>query len=142
MTSVHLSKWMSDCCLMANNKLFTYIKARPSYIWWDDDGRWPFCTKQQAKMDFYNASSLKQHLSLYWHIKLIPSQPIFPLTRCCWVLSGEAIKSLVWLNLGLKPTIFRGWDKHANHYTTNAIFVSLWRDDLDCNLIMKCETQL
>jgi len=51
--------WMSDCCLMPNEQLFSYIKARTSYIQWND-GDVFFVLDQHAELYFYSASSLKQ----------------------------------------------------------------------------------
>ena len=51
----------------------------------DDDDDVRFVLDQQAELDFYSASSLKQqsadrHVAPLGHIILIPSQPVFALT--------------------------------------------------------------
>jgi len=58
--------------------------AKTSYIQWNDvDVR--FVLDQHAEMDFYHASSQKQHsagrhVAPLGHIILIPNQPVFALT--------------------------------------------------------------
>jgi hypothetical protein len=49
---------------------------------------------------------LKINLAPLWHIILIPSQPVFELTRS-----------------ELQPTIYRTRGKHTNRYTTDAVFI-------------------
>ena len=70
--------------LMPNEKFLSYILGRTSYIWWDDDDVY-FVLDQYTQLDFYSASSLKQHsVSRYvaplWHIYVIQNQPVFALT--------------------------------------------------------------
>ena len=77
------SEWASDCCLMPNEQFFSYIMARTSYIWWDDDVR--FVLDQHAYLDPYSDSSQKQqsmgkHVTPFGHIILILSQPVFALS--------------------------------------------------------------
>ena len=62
----------------------SYIMGRRSYIWWDDDDVY-FVLDQHTQLDFYSASSLKQHsvsrhVAPLWHIIVIQSQPVFALT--------------------------------------------------------------
>jgi len=104
--------------------------ARTSYIQWNDDDVC-FVLDQHSELDFYSASSLKQqsadrHVVPLRHIILISSQPIFALTPKCSVLSGEATNTnFIVFGLTrpeLKPTIYRTWDKHTNHYTTDVVF--------------------
>jgi hypothetical protein len=47
---------------------------------WDDDDEVRFVLDQHAELDFYSASSLKQHVALLGYIILIPSQPVFALS--------------------------------------------------------------
>jgi hypothetical protein len=73
-------EWVSDYCLSPNEQMFSYIMARTSYIQWND-GEFRFVLDQQ-QLDFYSASSLKQHSAgrhvvPFGHIVLIPSQPVF-----------------------------------------------------------------
>jgi hypothetical protein len=58
--------------------------VRISWTWWDDDDVC-FVLDQHAQLDFYSASSLKQHsvgrhIAPLGHINLIQSQPVFALT--------------------------------------------------------------
>jgi hypothetical protein len=72
---------LSDCYFMPNEKLFSYIMAKTSYIQWDDhDVR--FVLDQHNELDFHSANSLQQqsndrHVAPLGHIILILSQPIF-----------------------------------------------------------------
>ena len=55
-----------------------------TYNQWDDDDEVRFVLDQQAELDFYSASSMKQqfvsrHVAPLWHIILIPSHPVFAL---------------------------------------------------------------
>ena len=64
---------------MPNEKFFSYMMTRMSYIQWDDDIR--YVLDQHAWMDFYSNSSLKQqsagrHVASLGHIILIPIQPV------------------------------------------------------------------
>jgi hypothetical protein len=59
------------------------------------------------------------------HIILIPSQPVFPLSPYCCVLSGEATNTnfivFCLTRPGLEPTTYSTRVEHANHYATNAV---------------------
>ena len=88
---------------------------------------------QFAELDSYSVSSLKQpsadrHVAPLGHIILIPSQPVFALTPYCYVLSGEATHTnFIVFGLTrprLETTTYRTRDEHANHYTTDAVFVT------------------
>ena len=52
---------MSDCCLTPSEQFFSHIVERTSYFL-DNDVY--FVLDYQAKLNFYNASSLKQHVGL------------------------------------------------------------------------------
>jgi predicted alpha/beta hydrolase len=59
--------------------------ARTSYFQWNDDDDVRFVLDQQAELDFYSASSLKQqsvdrHVAPLGHIILIASQTVFALS--------------------------------------------------------------
>ena len=59
-------------------------REQVNYQWDDDDVR--FVLDQNAELDFYSASSLKQqtacrHVAPIGHIILIPSHPVFALSR-------------------------------------------------------------
>jgi hypothetical protein len=52
---------------------------------WDDDDEVRFVLDQHVELDFYSASSLKQHsvgrhVAPLGHIIMIPSQPVFALS--------------------------------------------------------------
>jgi hypothetical protein len=79
-----VSEWVSDCCLMPTKQFFSYIMARTVNFQWDDD-EVRFVLDQNAKLDFYSASSLKQqptgrHVAPLGHIIPIPSQPVLALS--------------------------------------------------------------
>jgi predicted alpha/beta hydrolase len=70
---------------MPNDQFFSYIMARTSYFQWNDDDDVSFVLDQQAELDFYSASSLKQqsvdrHVAPLGHIILIASQTVFALS--------------------------------------------------------------
>ena len=82
--------------------------------------------------DFYSYTSLKQqsavrHVTPLRHIIIIPSQPVFPLSPLCCMLSGEGTNTnFIVFDLtqsGLEPNIYRTQGKHANHYITDAVVV-------------------
>jgi hypothetical protein len=79
---------------------------------WDDDDEVRFVLDQRAKLDFYNASSVKQH----------PSFEPTILYSLSLMLSGEATNTnFIVFGLtrsGLEPTIYCTRGEHANHYTT------------------------
>jgi hypothetical protein len=50
---------LSDCYFMPNEKLFSYIMAKTSYIQWDDHDV-HFVLDQHNELDFHNANSLQQ----------------------------------------------------------------------------------
>jgi len=54
-------------------------REQVNFQWKDDEVC--FVLDKQNKLDFYSASSLKQHTSLHsGHIILIPNQPVFALS--------------------------------------------------------------
>jgi hypothetical protein len=67
---------------------------------------------------YWNNSPLVENDVPLWHIILTPSQSPF----CC--MQMLILRSLVWPDLGPKPTIINTWSKHGNHY--NIVFL-LWR---------------
>ena len=81
------NEWVSEWLLFsANSAIFSAISWREqaNFQWDDDEIR--FVLDQHAELDFYSASSLKQqsedrHVVSLWHIILIPSQPVFPLSH-------------------------------------------------------------
>ena len=83
---------VSDCCLMPNEKYFSYIMARTNFIRWDFiDVR---IVPDIHPVGFYSASSPKQqsayrHVAPIGHIILIPWQSVSALSPKCFVLSGE-----------------------------------------------------
>ena len=86
--------------------------------------------QRSLEFDFYSASSLKQqstgrHVAPLGHIFLIPSQPVFALSPYWCVLSREATNTnfivFCLTRPGLESMIYRTWDKHANHYATDAV---------------------
>ena len=77
---------VSDCYLMPIQQFFTYcISWRKQVNFQRDDDEVRFVLDQQAELDFYSASPLKQqsvgrHVAPLGHIILILSQPIFALS--------------------------------------------------------------
>jgi len=126
----HLSKWVSDCCLMPKWAFFYHIMARMSYIQWNDDDDVRFVQDQHAKLNLYKASSQKQqfagrHVAPLRHIMLILSQPVFALTPWSCVVSREAantnfiISDLTPIRAQIQDLLHSR--QEANHYTTDAI---------------------
>ena len=77
---------MSDCSLTPIDQSSAISCGEQVTFWWDDDGGVNFVLDQHHELDFYSASSLKQqsavgHVAPLGHIILIPSQPVFTLTR-------------------------------------------------------------
>ena len=73
------SEWMNDCLTPNEKPFFSYVKARTSYIQWNDDGV-RFVLDQHDELDCYSASSLKQpsvdrNVAPLGYIILIPIQP-------------------------------------------------------------------
>jgi hypothetical protein len=57
----HDHVWMSDCCLTPIHQFFQlYHSENRLFFQWDDD-EVHFVLDQHAELDFYSASSLKQH---------------------------------------------------------------------------------
>jgi hypothetical protein len=117
-----VSEW-----LLFNAKLtiFSYILARGSYIWWDDDVR--FVLDQHALLDFNCASSLKQqytdrHVAPLRHIILILRHHL-----CSLMLHAQGIShkyqfySVLFNPTRLEPIMYCTEGK-PNQYTTNAVF--------------------
>ena len=78
-----MSEWL---LFNANSAIFCYISWREqvNFQWDDDEVR--FVLDQHAELDFYSAISPKQqsagrHVAPLGQIILIPSQPVFALTR-------------------------------------------------------------
>ena len=99
-----------------------------NFQWDDDEVR--FILDQNAELDFYSVSWLKQqsagrHVAPVGHIILIPSQPVFALSPWCCMLSGKATNfNFIVFGLtrpGIEPTIYRTRGEHANHYATDAV---------------------
>ena len=100
---------MTDCCLTPIQQFVSYIMARTSsfsmWWWWG-----PLCTRPVRWVWFYSASLLNQqsagrHVAPLWHIILIPSHPVFPLS---WP--------------GFERMIYRTRGEYANHnYATDAV---------------------
>jgi hypothetical protein len=72
-----------------------------NFQWDDDEVR--LVLDQDAELEFYTASSLKQqsvgrHVAPLGHIILIPSQPVFALTPWCCVLNGEATNFTIFVS--------------------------------------------
>ena len=126
----HMSRtleWVSDCCLTPIQQFSAISWREQVNFQWDDD-EVCFVLDQQAELDFYSASSLKQqfvgkHVTPLRHIILIPSQPVFALSPYRCVFGGEATNTnFIVFGLTrpwLEPTIYHTWGEHANHYTTN-----------------------
>jgi len=96
---------------MPYEQFFSYIIARTSNNLHDNNVR--FVLDQNALLDFYSDSSLKQQLVgrdviPLGHI-LIPSQPFFDLIPWCCMLNKEAANTNYIIfgltRLGLEPTI-------------------------------------
>ena len=54
-----LSEWLSDCCLMPNEHIFSNIMTRTNYIsmrWW----RCTLCPRSTNIVRFFSANSLRQ----------------------------------------------------------------------------------
>jgi hypothetical protein len=61
---------VSDCGLAPNEQYISYIMARTSYIWWDDDDA-HFILALHTELDFHSANLLKlhstdRHVALLW----------------------------------------------------------------------------
>ena len=103
-TNIQYTLLLTDQIFLMPNEYFffnfNYIMVLTWYIWWVDDVC--FVLYKHAYLDFYYACSLKQlsasrHVTPLVQIILIPSLPVFALTRICYVLSIEAANSnLVW----------------------------------------------
>jgi hypothetical protein len=127
-----VSEW-----LLYNAKwvIFSYIMTRTSYIRWNDNDI-RFVLDRHASLDFYSASSPKQHsvgrhITLLRHIIPIPSQPVFTLSHQCCMTSRKAT-SINFMVFGktrseLEPTIYCIWGEHANHYTTDDVKSTMTR---------------
>jgi hypothetical protein len=84
-------------------------------------------------LDFYSACSLKKqsagrHVTSQWHIILIRSQPVFALTQCCMLKTTSSKIKILVLGLtwpGSEPPIYSSRGEHANHYTTDVVFLLL-----------------
>jgi hypothetical protein len=75
---------VSNCCLTPSQQFLAISWQEQVDFQWDDD-EVCFGLDQNAELDFYSASSLKQqsagrHVAPLWHIILIPSQPVFAIT--------------------------------------------------------------
>ena len=75
-----ISEWL---LFNANSTIFSFIMTMFYFPWDDDEVR--FVLDQQALLDFYSASSLKQqsvdrHFAPLEHIFLIPNQPVLALS--------------------------------------------------------------
>ena len=82
-------------------------------------------------MDFYSASSLKQqsvirHVVPLRHIVLISSQQVFALTPCLLsrIATNTNFKVFGFTQWGLDLTIYHTRGEHANHYITDAVFLT------------------
>jgi hypothetical protein len=69
--------WASDCYLTPNEQFFSWIMARTSYNWGDDEYV-HFVLDQSAELHLYSASSQKQqsvgrHVVIHGHIILTQS---------------------------------------------------------------------
>ena len=64
------------------------------------------------------------------HIILIPSQPVFPLSPECCVLSREATNTnfivFCLIRSGLELTIYRTRREHATNYTIDAVYWNIY----------------
>ena len=75
---------MSNFCLTSIHQ-FSAISCREQVNFRRDDDEVRFVLDQNADLNFYSASSLKQqsagrHVAPFGHIILIPSQPVFTLS--------------------------------------------------------------
>jgi hypothetical protein len=73
---------------MPNEKHFSYIMTRTSYIGWEDDDI-SFLLDQHSKLDSWNNS----HVAPLWHIVLNNGQPVFTLTPYCCMINVERVNS-------------------------------------------------
>ena len=123
--------WVSKQVLFNANSATVYHGENMlifNHQWDDDEVR--FVLNQQAELDFYSASPLKQQstdVTPVGHIILIPSQPVFALSPSCCVLSGEATNTnfiVFGLTLpGLESTSCHTRGEQANHYATDAVIL-------------------
>ena len=75
---------------MPNEQIFSYIMAITIYVQWCDDDDVRFVLDQNASLDIYSGSSLKQqsvcrHVAPLRHIIFITSQLVFALIAACLV---------------------------------------------------------
>ena len=118
--------------LSANTAIFQLHHGENKLIWNDDDeGR--LVLDPHVKLNFHSSSSLKQqsaerHVAPLGYIILIPSQPVFALSHERCVFSGKATyTNFIVFGLtrpGLEPNIYRTWGEHANHYITDAVYIT------------------
>ena len=117
-------------CLRASEKYFSNIMNRAGYIlmrwWWSQ-----LCTRPT-----HLVNSLKQILrvDMSLHSDTLSwfrvNQSLFMLHNAASLAEKQQtninikIFSLTWL--GVKPTIYCTWSKHANHYTTSAVEGMVW----------------
>ena len=72
---MYKSEWL---LLNTNSAIFQLYHGENKLIL--NEMKWFFVLDQQAELDLYSASSLKQHVAPLGHIILIPSQPVFALS--------------------------------------------------------------
>jgi len=83
-----------------------------NFQWDDDEVR--FVQDQHAYLDYYKASSLKQH------IILIPSQPVILLNAACLAEKQQTPFFCLWFDpIWLEHTIYSTRCGDTNHYTTD-----------------------
>ena len=82
-----MNEWMNEWMIVVKCQFSNFSpiswREQVNFKWDDDEVR--FVLDQNADLDFYSASSLKQqstdrHVAPLWHIILIPSQPVFVLS--------------------------------------------------------------
>ena len=112
---------------------FSAISRREQATFRRDDDVILFALDQHTLLDLYSASSLKQqsagrHVAPLKHIILIPVNPslLFFIKSIC--LAENQKYQLIVFGLTrpcLEPTIYQNQGKHANHITTDVVYIHL-----------------
>ena len=115
---------LSDCYFTPNDKSFSYIMTKTSYIQWVDHDVC-FVLDQHNELDFHSSTSLQQqsagrHVAPLRHIILILNQPVFTVPLNAAYLTEKqqipTVQCLIWP--GVKPTIY-----HTHRYTNDAVII-------------------
>jgi hypothetical protein len=110
----------SDCCLMSNEQLFSYIMMRTSNMRWD---KVYFVLDKQTELEVFSASSLKQQRV---DMRRRSTRTHYPdshsTSLCSWSLMLHAY-------FNEKAANTRSWNEHTiyrtlNHYITDAVQIT------------------